>query len=172
MLFSSSETHPRKRSELSTSVGRKCLAANVDLPLPLTPMRRTRAKSGMDRVRVEGCGIDMDGCVGGWVLSVGRSGVCDRMIPGNNGINYFMKPDKTEDRQLKREINRILSQFGGTPEFRAEAEEQIRSLGPEGIDVLLRVVAKARLRARIWPLTALLIIAQYGCIVTALLYVL
>ena len=45
--FSSSDTSPRKKSEDRTSVGRKWLAANVDLPDPVTPTRATTQSSGI-----------------------------------------------------------------------------------------------------------------------------
>ena len=45
--FSSSATRPRQKSEEMTSVGRKCAAANVDLPEPQTPISTTRLSSGI-----------------------------------------------------------------------------------------------------------------------------
>ena len=45
--FSSSQTIPRQASDDSTSVGRKCLRANVLLPEPLGPMRTTSESLGM-----------------------------------------------------------------------------------------------------------------------------
>jgi len=45
--FSSSQTNPRQKSLLSTSVGRKCFRANVDFPDPLGPMRTTRESWGI-----------------------------------------------------------------------------------------------------------------------------
>ena len=47
-LFSSSLTIPRQASDDSTSVGRKCLRANVLLPEPLGPIRTTRDRLGME----------------------------------------------------------------------------------------------------------------------------
>jgi hypothetical protein len=46
-LFSSSETRPRQKSEDNTSVGLKCLRANVDLPQPEGPTRTTSDSSGI-----------------------------------------------------------------------------------------------------------------------------
>ena len=48
--FSSSPTRPRQKSDETTSVGRKCRAANVDLPEPDTPTRTTSDSFG-DRDR-------------------------------------------------------------------------------------------------------------------------
>jgi hypothetical protein len=45
--FSSSETSARKPSDDITSVGMKCLRANVDLPHPDGPIRTTRESSGI-----------------------------------------------------------------------------------------------------------------------------
>ena len=45
--FSSSLTMPRQESDDRTSVGRKCLRANVHLPDPLGPIRTTRDSLGM-----------------------------------------------------------------------------------------------------------------------------
>src|SRR4051794_18674851 len=45
-LFSSSLTSPRQKSDEITSVGLKCLRANVDFPQPLGPIRTTRESSG------------------------------------------------------------------------------------------------------------------------------
>src|SRR5689334_10845971 len=39
---------PRQASDDSTSVGRKCLRANVVLPEPLGPIRATRDRLGME----------------------------------------------------------------------------------------------------------------------------
>ena len=47
-LFSSSLTMPRQASDDSTSVGKKCLRANVLLPDPLGPIRTTRDRLGME----------------------------------------------------------------------------------------------------------------------------
>src|SRR5207249_2710000 len=47
-LFSSSLTIPRQASDDSTSVGKKCLRANVVLPDPLGPIRTTRDSLGME----------------------------------------------------------------------------------------------------------------------------
>ena len=46
-LFSSSLTIARQASDDSTSVGRKCLRANVLLPEPLGPIRTTRQSLGI-----------------------------------------------------------------------------------------------------------------------------
>ena len=47
-LFSSSLTIARQASDDRTSVGRKCLRANVLLPDPLGPIRTTRDSLGME----------------------------------------------------------------------------------------------------------------------------
>src|SRR5258708_38908132 len=47
-LFSSSDTRPRQKSEESTSVGRKCFRAKLDLPDPEGPTSATTASSGID----------------------------------------------------------------------------------------------------------------------------
>ena len=44
--FSSSETSPRQKSDEMTSVGRKCLRANVDLPEPDAPISTTSESFG------------------------------------------------------------------------------------------------------------------------------
>jgi hypothetical protein len=50
--FSSSATSPRQKSLEITSVGRKWVRANVDLPDPLTPISTTRLSSGTASSRV------------------------------------------------------------------------------------------------------------------------
>jgi hypothetical protein len=45
--FSSSLTSARQKSEEITSVGRKCRAANVDLPEPEMPISTTSDSSGI-----------------------------------------------------------------------------------------------------------------------------
>ena len=47
-LFSSSLTMARQASDDNTSVGRKCLRANVLLPDPLGPIRTTRDRLGIE----------------------------------------------------------------------------------------------------------------------------
>ena len=52
--FSSSETSPRQKSDESTSVGRKCVRANVDFPEPDAP---TRTHEGERRGPWTRCGL-------------------------------------------------------------------------------------------------------------------
>jgi hypothetical protein len=47
----SSATIARQASDDTTSVGRKCFAANVDLPEPLAPIRSTSENAGRSRAR-------------------------------------------------------------------------------------------------------------------------
>src|ERR1043165_4786861 len=52
-LSSSSETRPRQKSDDRTSVGLKCLRANVDFPQPDGPIRTTSDSSGMVMVDID-----------------------------------------------------------------------------------------------------------------------